>query len=341
MNQLPYRNFGRRKVQTGSARAPLIIAIVAALITYAAFGTQTPFGFLHHLGHPKITINTDKSADAAEDSRQAALDRIQEAADRAQQAADKAQERADHDQEMRDRAQELKERSEELGQRTAQIAEAQAAKALAAALPPIPPAPPIPTVSPVPPVPAVPPVPGVPSADTEVRGLDPFDSVTIDNGTATITIGDSQKVSITNSLGHTETHVRDGKLTISGAGATVAITMPHLKALQVNGYGTVSLKGLRDPIAIKANGAVQLSASGTVESADLIMNGPSKFDFAKLQTKNLTVQVNGVGDADVYATDNLTADVKGVGHVRYRGDPHLVTKINGPGTVQRVAADAG
>jgi hypothetical protein len=71
------------------------------------------------------------------------------------------------------------------------------------------------------------------------------------------------------------------------------------------------------------------------------MNGPSRFDFAELQAKNLTVQVNGVGDADVYATDNLVADIKGVGHVRYRGDPHLVTKINGPGTVQRLVSNAG
>jgi hypothetical protein len=306
-------------VQTGSGRAPLIIAIVAAIITYAAFGSQSPFSFLHHLAHHKITVNTDKTADAAEDARQAAEDSAQAEADRAQEQVDRAQE-------MRDRAQEVKERAEELGQRATELAQTEAAKAVAAPPPAVPPASPA----------ALP-------AGVEIRALDPFDRVTIENNAdVTVTIGDAQSVTITGG-GHTDTHVRDGKLTVSGSfpGVRVAIIMPHLHALQVNGYGKVSLVGLRDPITIKANGAVELWGSGAVESAELVMNGPSKFQLAKLEAKNLTVQVNGVGDADVYATDTLVADVKGVGHVRYRGDPHLVTTINGPGTVQRVASDAG
>jgi hypothetical protein len=322
MNRLFTGNFGRRKVQTGSGRAPLIIAIVAAIITYAAFGSQSPFSFLHHLGHHKITVNTDKTADAAEDARQAAEDSAQAEADRAQEQVDRAQE-------MRDRAQEVKERAEELRQRATELAQTEAAKAIAAATPP---------------APLVPPAsPAAPSAGVEIRALDPFDSVTIENNAdVTVTIGDAQSVTITGG-GHTDTRVRDGKLTVSGSfpGVRVAIIMPHLHALQVNGYGKVSLVGLRDPITIKANGAVELWGSGAVDSAELVMNGPSKFQLAKLEAKNLTVEVNGVGDAEVYATDTLVADVKGVGHIRYRGDPHLVTKINGPGTVQRVASDAG
>ncbi len=313
-------------MQTGSGRAPLIIAIVAALVTYAAFGPQTPFGFLHGLGHHKITISTDKSADAAEDLRQAA-------ADRAQEAADRAQEQADREQEMRDRTQEMQDRAQELGQRAAELAQGAGEKAVAAVKP---------FAAPDAPAPPAPPAP--PAAGSEELGLAPFDSVTLENNaSATITIGDKQSVSISGGMGHTEARVHDGKLIVSGSipGVNVAITVPHLKALEVNGYGKVSLEGLRDPVAIKANGAIKLSASGTVDSAELVLNGPSKFDVAKLQARNLTVEVNGVGDADVYATENLVADVKGVGHIRYRGDPHLVTKINGPGTVQHLASDAG
>ena len=321
-------------MQTGSGRAPLIIAIVAALITYAALGHQTPFGFLHHLGHHRITISTDKSADAAEDARQAAADRAQDAADRAQEEADRAQEQSERKQELQEQANELKHQAEELARQAKELAAAGAEQA-AAAIPAIPalPAPPAPPVAPA--------VPASAGTDTEVRALEPFDSITIENSAdATVTIGDKQSVMITGGVGHTQTNVHDGKLTISGSmpGMRVAIIVPHLHTLQVNGYGKVSLVGLRDPITIKANGAVQLWGSGTVESANLVMNGPSKFQLDKLEAKNLTVQVNGVGDADVFATESLTADVKGVGHVRYHGDPHLTTKINGPGTVQRVAA---
>jgi hypothetical protein len=307
---------------------------VAALITYAAFGSQTPFGFLHHLGHPHVTINTDMPDDA----HQVALDD-------AQQEADKAQERADRAQEMKDRAQELSERAKEMAREAVETAKVA--------------------------VPAIPAVPAAPDSNkvqsdadivrsdyqrllasksdtrttpTETRTLEPFDSVSIENNAdATVTIGDTQSVMITGDVGHTEARVHDGKLTVSGAtpGVRVAIVLPHLRALQVNGYGKVSLVGLRDPITIKANGAVELWGSGAVDSAELTMNGPSKFSLGKLEAKNLVVQINGVGDADVNATDNLVANVKGVGHVSYRGSPHLVTTIKGPGSVQRVASSEG
>jgi len=321
-------------VQTGSGRAPLIIAIVAAIITYAALGPQTPFGFLHHAGHHKITISTDKSDDAADAARQKAEDARQAAEDARQEAADRAQDQAER---ARDQAQEMSEKAEELGRRASEIAQAASEKAVAAITPL--------TAVPAPPAaPAAPAAPAVPAAGAEQRGLEPFDSVTIENNaSATITIGDTQSVSVSGGLGHTETRVHDGKLLVSGSipGVKVAITVPHLKSVEVNGYGKVNLEGLRDPVTIKANGAIKLSASGMVDSAQLILNGPSKFDVAKLQARTVTVEVNGVGDADVYATETLVADVKGVGHIRYRGDPHLVTKINGPGSVQRLVSDAG
>ena len=292
----------------GAGRAPLIIAGVAALVTYAALGEQTPFSFLHHLGfghHHTITINTDKAGDAAMMAGDAA-------ADAAEAARDKAQEARDHAAELRQAAVDKAQAEVDKAQSIADKAQAAVDKERAPA--------------------------------NETRTLDPFDSVTIDNNaTASITIGDTQSVSISGVPGQTQTRVRDGKLTVSGStpGAHIAITLPHLRALQVNGYGEVDLQGLRDPIAIKANGAVQLSASGAVDSAELTLNGPSKFSLAKLEAKNLVIQINGVGDADVNATETLVADVKGVGHVSYRGSPHLVTTIKGPGSVQHVASSEG
>jgi hypothetical protein len=304
-----------------AGRAPLIIAGVAALVAYAAFGNQTPFGFLHGLGHHhKITISTDKTTDAEDDARQAAEDRAQQQADRAQEQADRAQE-------LKDRAQELGERAKEIAQEAVETAKVA-----------------VPAIPAVPAPSAIPAVPGVPTTAFETRALEPFDGITIENNAdVTVTIGETQSVMLTGGVGHVETGVHDGKLVVSGStpGVRVAIIMPHLRALQVNGYGKVSLVGLRDPITIKANGAVQLWGSGTVDSAELTLNGPSKFQLAKLEAKNLVVQINGVGDADVNATENLVADVRGVGHVSYRGSPHLVTKINGPGSVQRVASSEG
>lgn len=309
-------------MRSGAGRTPLIIAGVAALVTYAAFGSQTPFGFLHHLRHPHVTVSTDMPDDARQTKE-----------DSAQQAADRAQDEADRAQEMRDKAQELRDKAQELAEHAKEIALAGAETATAAAIPPLPA---------IPAIPAVPAAPAAPTTGFEVPALEPFDGISIENNAdVTVTIGETQSVMLTGGVGRTETRVHDGKLVVSGSapGVRVAIIMPHLRTLRVDGHGKVSLVGLRDPITIKANGAVELWGSGTVDSAELTMNGPSKFQLAKLEAKNLVVQINGVGDADVNATENLVADVKGVGRVSYRGSPHLVTKINGPGSVQHVATE--
>ena len=163
-----------------------------------------------------------------------------------------------------------------------------------------------------------------------------------DNAKATIAIGYTQSITVSSLDGQSDkiaTRVQDGKLHITGHGsaARVYVTIPHLHALQINGAGDVSLDGLRDPISIKTNGPVRLSASGVVDSADLVLNGPSKLLFTKLETKNMTIQLNGVGEAEVFATQNLNAEVHGIGHVRYLGDPHTVSTIRGLGSVERLS----
>ena len=140
----------------GAGRTPLIIAGVAALVTYAALGEQTPFGFLDRLGghHHAITISTNKADDAAMMASEAAADAAEAARDKAEEA--------------RDRAAELRQAAVDKAQTEVDKAQAIADKAQAE-------------------------VDGERASDSQTRTLDPFDSVTIDNNaTATITIGDTQ-----------------------------------------------------------------------------------------------------------------------------------------------------
>lgn len=264
-------------MRSGAGRAPLIIAAVAALVTYAAFGAQSPFGFLHNLAHRhhSVTVTTTTDAD----------DAVADAREEAREAADEAKEAAE---------------------------EARG------------------------------------TSHSETREVAAFDSIQLVNGaTAEITVGDTQKLEVTVPGTFSElvtTDVHDGKLVVGGhsPASHLRVTVPHLRALEVDGPGKVSVEGLRDPISIKANGPVRITANGTVDSADLTLNGPSKFSLNDLVAKNITVHVNGTGIADVYATDTLTANIEGIGHVRYRGDPHTVANVHGAGTVRRVSdANAG
>jgi hypothetical protein len=298
----------------------LIIAGVAALVTYAMVGEQTPFGLMHwlHRHHPKIEIDSGDGAagrqaardsaqkvadatDASIDATQRNTDAVQRAEDIAQRALDMAQAKADEAQRRADDAQDRLENTQASVEG------------------------------------------GVASTPAETRDLPSFDSIVLENDAAAdVVIGDTQLVSIVAKDASPEaiqTKVRDGKLVVAGrlSGAHVTIIVPHLKYLQVNGAGQVSLEGLRDPISITTNGPVHISASGAVDSADLTLNGPSKAALTKLATKNMRIVLNGVGDAEVNATDTLTADVHGVGRVRYVGEPHTVSTIRGQGSVERLS----
>jgi hypothetical protein len=260
-------------VRSGAGRTPLIIAGVAALFTYAAFGHQSPFAFLHNFGHHKHSIAATASSDA-EDAAADAREQAAEAADTAEEARG--------------------------------------------------------------------------NSHSETREVAAFDRIQLVNGaTAEITVGDTQSLEVTVAGTFSElitTDVHDGKLVVGGhsPAAHLRVTVPHLRALEVDGPGRVSIDGLHDPISITANGQVKVTASGTVDSADLTLNGPSKFSLTDLVAKNVTIHVNGTGIAEVYATDSLTANVEGVGHVRYRGDPHTVASVHGMGSVKRLSAsDAG
>jgi hypothetical protein len=88
-------------VQLGAGRTPLIIAGVAALVTYAAFGSQTPFAFLHNLGHHKHTITVISTSDADEAVAEA-REEAAEAAAEAKEAAAEARETSSSHSETRE-----------------------------------------------------------------------------------------------------------------------------------------------------------------------------------------------------------------------------------------------
>jgi hypothetical protein len=158
---------------------------------------------------------------------------------------------------------------------------------------------------------------------------------------ATITIGEKPAVHVVDGNGSRDqisTVIHDGKMTITSTGAPVrlAVTLPHLKSLRVNGPGNVNLVGLRDPLSIVTNGPATLQATGTVDSVNLTLNGPSNLSLSKLEAKNVAIRMNGGGNAEVFASKTLVAEVHGFGSVRYLGDPVTVTSVSGSGSIERL-----
>lgn len=134
----------------------------------------------------------------------------------------------------------------------------------------------------------------------------------------------------------------DGKLDVDGdihmrKGLKVRITAPEIESFDFDAPGDVTLTGLdQDSLTLKADGAINLDASGKVRKLDVQTEGASNLDLAKLQVQDAKVGVDGVGNVTIGATGDVSVSINGIGSVRLVRKPaHLQTDINGLGKVDR------
>jgi len=81
-------------------------------------------------------------------------------------------------------------------------------------------------------------------------------------------------------------------------------------SLNINGAGTISIKGESERSAIVINGAGEIRA----------------FDF---RTENTDITINGTGTGNVYAANALHVSINGVGNVTYDGNPSTINAGTG------------
>ena len=132
----------------------------------------------------------------------------------------------------------------------------------------------------------------------------------------------------------------DGKLDVDGdvhvrKGLKVRITAPEIESFDFDAPGDVTLTGLdQDSLTLKADGAINLDASGKVRKLDVHTAGAGNLDLAKLQVQDAKVGVDGVGNVTIGATGNVSISIDGIGSVKLVRKPaHLDTDINGLGKV--------
>jgi hypothetical protein len=108
------------------------------------------------------------------------------------------------------------------------------------------------------------------------------------------------------------------ELDLSGAGnIKIEADVPKVTA-DISGVGSMYLKGQTKDVSITLTGA------GSAHCFDLL-------------SENSTVEVSGVGSAEVYASVKIDAQVSGVGSVKYKGNATDVKQnVSGVGSVSKV-----
>ncbi len=107
----------------------------------------------------------------------------------------------------------------------------------------------------------------------------------------------------------------------------------HLRAV-LNGAGGMKFEGLSlKSLEANLSGVGSLEASGKVDTLDVRVDGMGSFEGAQLQSQNATVNLDGVGSANVWADGKLAANVNGLGSINYYGNAQVSKTVNGLGNV--------
>ncbi len=88
-----------------------------------------------------------------------------------------------------------------------------------------------------------------------------------------------------------------------------------------------------DHVKLTQDGIGETKLSGETASLNVKINGIGSADLRNLKAKDATVNSDGIGSCDVWATDTLNATLNGIGTISYWGDPTVNKNTNGLGTI--------
>jgi len=106
--------------------------------------------------------------------------------------------------------------------------------------------------------------------------------------------------------------------------------------LQVSGSGDVKVELNAPEVRAQLSGSGNINLNGETKTFSGEIMGSGDIRASNLKAENVSVDIAGSGNADVYASVKLSVDVKGSGDVKYRGGAQVSSDIAGSGSVRKV-----
>jgi hypothetical protein len=122
----------------------------------------------------------------------------------------------------------------------------------------------------------------------------------------------------------------------TGDRATVTVTLPRLRAVDVGGAVDLRLDDLAgEDLELRAAGGSDVAGSGSVEELTATTSGGADVDLGELVARDVTLAVSGGADVTVHARHALDVDVSGGGDVAYAGDPKVTQRLSAGADLRR------
>jgi hypothetical protein len=155
-----------------------------------------------------------------------------------------------------------------------------------------------------------------------------------------------------------EVHPKKGYNLRPRAGIKIYVTAPQYQLLAVTGSGTIrsgskithgdkmrmEVTGSGDiqadadapNISTEITGSGSITVSGNTRTFGTGINGSGEVHGFNLLSEATEVEINGSGNAEVFASKQLNINISGSGDVQYKGNPTVNQSVSGSGNIRKV-----
>jgi Putative auto-transporter adhesin, head GIN domain len=107
--------------------------------------------------------------------------------------------------------------------------------------------------------------------------------------------------------------------------------------LEATGSAQIDINDLKaNALKVDLGGASDLSLGGKVTDQTLRFSGGSRYRADLLESETVALEINGSGEAAVWANDRLDVQINGAGNVNFYGNPDVRQDIRGVGIIQNI-----
>jgi hypothetical protein len=129
------------------------------------------------------------------------------------------------------------------------------------------------------------------------------------------------------------------QISLSGAGDIVSddkIKGDDDLEIELSGAGNIRMDVDVPKFTGRISGAGSLYIKGQTKDVEVDVSGVGSAHCYDLQAENVRAEVSGVGSADVFSSVKIDASVNGVGSIHYKGNPTEVNQhVSGVGSVNK------
>ncbi|MFA6917156.1 MAG: head GIN domain-containing protein [Parachlamydiales bacterium] len=122
------------------------------------------------------------------------------------------------------------------------------------------------------------------------------------------------------------------------SGAAVLRTLGEIESnaltVSLSGAGTLNMTVDAKELNVQISGTGDAIFKGEAKQEKIDVSGAGSFKGFDLVSKNASVSMSGVGNAEINASEALNVEISGVGSVLYKGTPSLKQNITGVGAVR-------